>query len=197
MWLDFFGAITSLIATLLFVYANRYAWLMTCLAAGVNGVLYFQQGIYADTLLELAYFLTATYGWFAWKRLSHKSALPVQYLSLQQALQSIAVSAALFVLLYFLLTHYTPSKIPGLDAITVALSLTAQGLMCRKYIEAWFFWWVTDVLYIGLYSVKHLPFHVALMLVYTSLAVQGYLRWKQLQPKPLLKEDTYDYSGSL
>lgn len=191
MWLDFFGAITSLIATLLFVYANRYAWLMTCLAAGVNGVLYFQQGIYADTLLELAYFVMSAYGWIAWKNPSDKPALPVQNLSLQQVLQSIGISTALFILLYFLLTQYTPSKVPGLDAITVALSLTAQGLMCRKYIEAWFFWWITDLLYTGLYSIKHLPFHVALMLIYTSLAVQGYLRWKQLQPKPLLIDEIY------
>ena len=58
LFLDCFGTLASLLATYYFIRLNKLAWLVSLAAIGLNGVLYWQKGIYADTALEGIYFLS-------------------------------------------------------------------------------------------------------------------------------------------
>jgi len=62
---------------------------------------------------------------------------------------------------------------------TNAMSLIAQWLMARRYIEHWWVWMAVDTLSIGLYWHKSLWFSSGLYTIYLIFCVQGIRLWKK------------------
>lgn len=149
---------------------------MTLLATCLNSILYWQNGIYADMLLELFYFLSTCYGWYLWQKPTEQLG-SIHMLSKKQWTILFIVVMSCFILFSILLSNYTRSNVVLLDALTTSLSLAAQWLMCQKALATWFFWLITDSIYAYMYFHKQLPFHCLLMLVYMGMAIIGYLTW--------------------
>jgi len=53
-------------------------------------------------------------------------------------------------------------------------------MLSRKLIEQWLVWGVVDLITVGLYLYKGIPFTAALYGLYTILAVVGWLRWRKV-----------------
>jgi nicotinamide mononucleotide transporter len=180
MFLDLLGAILSLLATYYFIRINSKAWGISLLAIMMNGWLYWQKGIYADTVLESFYFLSTCYGWYLWRRVLVQNTAPsIIHISLRQCGIVLSLGLIIFVFVAWLLTAFTDSNVVFLDALTTSISLLAQALMCYKMILTWLLWLVTDALYVYMYLHKKLPFHSLLMLIYTGMAIVGYRNWRR------------------
>jgi nicotinamide mononucleotide transporter len=82
-------------------------------------------------------------------------------------------------LLYIGLRRYTSSNVPAGDAITTALSLTAQYMLGRKWLENWLVWIAADVIYVGLYYYKHLYWTALLYAIFIGMCAVGYQGWKK------------------
>lgn len=67
---------------------------------------------------------------------------------------------------------------PWPDAITTALSLTAQVLLCRKRLENWWFWIAADLIYIPMYVARGLSLTALLYVVFLVLCVIGLRTWR-------------------
>lgn len=186
MLLDLFGALASLLSTYYFIHLDRKAWIISLLATCLNGWLYWQKGIYADMLLESFYFLSTCYGWYLWRTPIKQESI-IRRVSLRQWFLLIFFIVSLFTIIWLLLSTSTHSNVALLDSLTTALSLAAQWLMCHKAIATWVIWFFTDAIYAYMYLQKQLPFHCALMVIYTAMAVIGYYMWaKRLtKNKPL------------
>jgi|GEM_PF-1307923 len=182
MFYDLFGALASLLSTYYFIRLDTKAWPIGLLATCLNGWLYWQKGIYADTCLEAFYFLSLGIGWHRWSRqkLGNQQKVLTRLLAWQW-FGLIIASITMYVIIVSLLTKFSHSTIIELDAITATLSLTAQWLMCHKVIATWVLWFITDILYASIYLQKNLPIHVLLMFLYSGLAVVGYLFWSKRQ----------------
>jgi nicotinamide mononucleotide transporter len=176
MLLDIFGAVTSLLSTYYFIRLDSKAWLITLFATCLNGFLYWQKGIYADMLLESFYFLSTCYGWYVWQKPIPRLGI-IRKLSTKQWYLLLILLLSCFLLISGLLFTFTRSNVVILDALTTSLSIAAQWLMCYKAITTWIFWFFTDAIYAYMYLHKQLPFHCLLMLVYTGMAIVGYLTW--------------------
>lgn len=177
MNLDYLGAFFSLLSTLLFVFQSYWAWPMSLLAILVNSYLYLLTGIYADMTLELFYLLSCLYGWWDWKKSADLKEFFVHRLTLKGGAGILLSIGCFYIVFSYFLKTYTHSTVVHLDAITTALSIVGQVLMCYKHIATWVVWFVADSLYVVLYGVKQLPGHVVLMIIYTGLAIWGFYRW--------------------
>jgi len=181
MLFDLIGAVLSLLSTYYFIRLNNKAWFIGMIATGVNGLLYWQKGIYADMGLEIIYFLSMCYGLYLWKDLGSqnidKQNTSIQSLTLNHGLFLTLVFGLIFGIIYGLLLNFTQSTVAFMDAFTASISLVAQWLMCHKFIATWVLWLVTDVLYSFMYLGKNLPFHCLLMIIYAGMAVTGYIVW--------------------
>ncbi|MBL7479822.1 nicotinamide riboside transporter PnuC [Legionella bononiensis] len=181
MLFDLFGALASLLSTYFFIRLNNKAWPMGILATVLNGWLYWHKGIYADMMLEIFYFLSMCYGWSLWYRQSliKETAIqkPLKTLNLTQWLLLTLTLGTVFIFIYYILHSLTHSTVAIMDAATTSMSLVAQWLMCHKIIATWVLWFITDALFAVMYLNKSLPFHCGLMLIYTGLAITGYLVW--------------------
>ena len=59
------------------------------------------------------------------------------------------------------------------------LSVVAMWMLSRKLVEQWLVWLVVDLVTVGLYLYKDLPYTAGLYALYSALAVAGYLRWRR------------------
>ncbi len=179
--LDWVGSIFSLASTLLFVRADIKAWPVGIAATLINMGLYGWLGIYGDMTLEGLYSIMMLYGWYEWLHGGrNKQELNVSHIGWLHAMILVLLAVlGIFSLHYFL--HYeTNSQVPYLDAFTTIISLCAQWLTCRKIIESWVLWFITDVIYTGLFFYKGIPVHSVLHAVYLVIAIVGYWRWYRL-----------------
>lgn len=179
--LDILGASLAFLTTCFYIKASPWAWPIGVLATINDAVLYALTGIYGDMALQGLYFVSMLYGWFVWTQGgNNKTALPVGHISSRVALYLMLLSVLGVALVSQVLSYYTTSQVPYLDAITMVLSLVAQWMMCRKWIESWVVWLFVDAIYVGLYCYKGIPFHAGLNLVYLLMAVSGYGYWRRL-----------------
>ncbi len=77
----------------------------------------------------------------------------------------------------WVLRRYTNSTVPLLDSLITALSLAAQFMMARKWLENWGVWIAANCLSIGLLIYKGLFLTSGLYAVYQVLCVMGLLEW--------------------
>jgi nicotinamide mononucleotide transporter len=68
--------------------------------------------------------------------------------------------------------------LPYPDAFTTTLSVIAQFLLTKKYLENWTLWIIADVVYVAVYTIKALYWTAGLYVVFLVLCVKGYRDWK-------------------
>jgi nicotinamide mononucleotide transporter len=74
---------------------------------------------------------------------------------------------------------FTDAALPFWDNGVFVASLLAMWLTARKKIENWIFWFVIDVVSVGLYWIQGLPLYAGLYFVYLAMAVAGWHSWRR------------------
>ncbi|WP_418990700.1 nicotinamide riboside transporter PnuC [Alistipes sp.] len=169
--------------------ADIRLWAVGLVMPLVHGTLYLHAGLYADASMQGYYILAGLYGWIVWRagRRSgrtekHPTAQPapgIAHTPLRLVPLLAAAAAGAFGLLYLLLVRFTDSTVPGWDGLSTALSMAAMWMLSRKYVEQWLVWLAVDGISVGLYLYKGIPLTAGLYLLYSALAVAGYLRWRR------------------
>ena len=90
-----------------------------------------------------------------------------------------AITLALLLLIVFILKTYTDSDVPWGDGFTTAASIVATWMLARKILEHWLVWILVDGVAAGLYIYKGLYPTALLYLVYSIIAVTGYIQWRK------------------
>ena len=78
-----------------------------------------------------------------------------------------------------LLEAFTDASLPYWDSATSILSIGAMWLTVKKKIENWIIWLVVDLLATGIYYYKGIYFYSILYLLYTGMAIAGYISWRR------------------
>ena len=184
--LEHYLEIPATIAGLLNVYlgarGNIWNWFFGVLTVTIYGVVFYQAQLYGDMSLQVVYLLFQFYGWYEWRYRNGESvALKITHMQKQLYYVIILMTLGLAALFIFLLSHYTDSTTPVIDAFTTVVSLVAQWMMCKKWIENWWLWIVVDVVSIYMYAYKHLYVTSGLYVIYLALCFVGYVLWNRLK----------------
>ena len=86
--------------------------------------------------------------------------------------------AVFFGILAWVLTQYTDSSVPLIDAFTTAIFFVGMLEMARKKLAHWLYWIVGDVISIPLYFYKGLTLTSFQYVVFLVLAIMGYVSWR-------------------
>lgn len=176
--LQILGTTLGLIYLWLEYKANIWVWVVSAIMPLVHGTLYLNAGIYADAAMQLYYVAAAVYGLVVWKRNpKEKASGRIKHTPVGWILPLMLAYVVLHVAIYFILTEFTDSRVPLLDAMSTALSIVAMWMLSRKLVEQWLVWLVVDMISVGLYLYKGIPLTALLYTLYCVLAVAGYLRW--------------------
>ena len=179
-WTEIAGFITGAACVWLLVRGSIWNFPVGMVNYVLFIILFINAGLYADAGLQVVYFVLASLGWYWWLKggkehegVEYSDPSPLQFAGCAIAIIVIAAS------LQWLLHRYTDSTVTGWDALTTAMSLTAQFMLSRKWISNWWLWIAVDLIYIPLYISKGLWLTAFLFLIFLGLSIAGLLEWRK------------------
>jgi nicotinamide mononucleotide transporter len=110
------------------------------------------------------------YGLYQWRYGSKENKpIAMQIVSLATCLSLVVAAIILFASIIFILKHSTDSTTIYADATITALSLIAQWMMSKKYLQHWVLWIIIDLISINLYQQNLIFNSVALSNLYAVM----------------------------
>ncbi|SDL46203.1 nicotinamide mononucleotide transporter [Maridesulfovibrio ferrireducens] len=169
---------TGLIYIVLSVRQNALCWPFGIVSVAIWMVVVFQGKLYSDAFLQFIYVVLGFYGWHQWLRggKDHEP-LKVRKIDLKLSLRLAAIGLITFIPLGYISENYLGASFPWWDALTTVISLIAQYLLAKKYLENWILWITADAMYIVIYYLKGWTGYSGLMTVYTVMAIIGFAGW--------------------
>jgi nicotinamide mononucleotide transporter len=145
-------------------------------------VLFLSARLYADSGLQVVYIVLGFAGWRQWLHGgTERSRLTVARSGWPLLAGCVVFAAAATWGLTVLLTA-AHDIAPFWDALTTAVSLTAQFLLNLKRIENWAFWIAADLVYVPLYVVKRLDLTAIVYVLFLALCITGVRAWWRALP---------------
>lgn len=183
--LDIFTTILGIVYLILEYRASIALWVVGIIMPALDVYLYWSHGLYGDAGMAVYYTLAAIYGYAVWrfgkKRGQQEGdTMPITHMPGRLYLPAGVFLVVAWTATYYVLTEFTNSTVPALDAFTNALSFVGLWALARKYVEQWAFWIVVDAVCCYLYVVKGIPFKAGLYGLYVVIAVMGYFKWKAM-----------------
>ena len=142
--------------------------------------------LYSDALLQVYFFVIQIYGLYVWLNgRASDGRVIVAHLGVGMFALYIGATAVAWLILASLMAAYTDAAAPYWDAAVAALSITAQFLLSRRYLQSWYLWIAVDVLAIGLFYTRGLEPTATLYVIFLGLAITGLIQWRQAAMQPV------------
>ncbi len=184
------GVITGILCVYLAAKNNIWNWPIAIVSVLIYIFIFFEAKLYADTGLQVYFFMMNFYGWYFWSRKHERKKVPVTLITLKEIIISVAVIAVFTAGLGFFLYKGTDASFPFVDSFCTACSLVAQVFLARKVLENWLIWIFVDIIYVGVYIFKDLHLTAGMYALYIVIAAIGYFDWRKeyLRSRFLLHE---------
>ena len=176
---------TGIISTMLFVY------------------LLWHYVLWGDMLINVYYTIMSIYGWVLWARNAQDNIITISRTTLADWKTATLLGAFSFLFVigvYYLkpfikndfslqgvtlgFHNFLPTEY--VDVFTTAIFLVGMWLMAKRKIENWLFWIVGDLISIPLYYIKGMVFTSFQYLLFTIIAIMGYLEWRRKLQQELM-----------
>lgn len=179
--LDIAGTIFSLSSTILTWRASILNWPVSLIAIALNTILFYQKGLYANTVLEGVYTAITLYGFYNWYfNQDHLKKVKIRFMSPQTLFRSLFFATVSFVGFYFWLRFYTSSTVPKLDSIVTTMCILGMWAMSKRYIECWALWFVADAFHVAVCSIKQIYAHAIYYNICLIIACLGFMHWHKI-----------------
>ncbi|MCW3085064.1 MAG: nicotinamide mononucleotide transporter PnuC [Bacteroidetes bacterium] len=176
-WLIF---VTALLYVLLAAIENVWCWLFGILSSLFSIYLCYSGRLFLESGLNVFYVVIGIYGWYQWLYGSDKKTeLPLISYSFKKNLLLVLIGAIIWIPFGFAAHKFSTQAMPYLDAFITAFSIVATWMTAKKIIENWLYWIVIDALAILLYTYRGFYLIGLLYIIYTLLAVAGYISWRK------------------
>lgn len=159
---------TGIVATLIFAYL-LYKW-----------------ELFGDMIINVYYFVMSVYGWYLWSKSSDDSPiLPISKMSRGDYKTSTLIF--IFSIIFVALVYFYFEKFgvwwSYVDILTTGLFFIGMYLLAKRKVEHWIFLIIGDFISVPLYYLKGYTITGILFVIYTIIAVLGYLEWKKIWHK--------------
>ena len=137
---------------------------------------------FGDMMMNIYYSLMSIYGWWNWSRIENdKYLLKITRFSKNDLGLTVFLFLLTVTITYAVYTfNLTEIKIPNyIDIFTSGIFFTAMWLMANKKLESWVFWIIGDIITVPLYAYRGLGMLSLQYIIFTILAIQGYIEWKK------------------
>lgn len=171
------------IASVIFAKKENILVYPTGLVATIITVyLLYKAGYFGDMMLNFYYSVMSIYGWWNWSRKKQDdSVIPISKTTMREK------GIGTLMLIITMIVTYGVYKYFGqeiksenyIDIFTSGVFFTAMWFMANKKIENWTLWIFADIITVPLYAYRGLGMLSLQYLIFTILAIQGYLKWKK------------------
>lgn len=181
--IEILGTLFLIAYVVLAAKENIWCWLMGIIGSALNIYLFWVcSKLYSEAILSLYYVVTGIIGWVLWK--SPKKKIPVIKVSLTAHVVFVIFGIALSFGFYLIVTNvFIDAARPLLDSFTTVFGFLVTLITIKKWISSWVYWIVIDVVTAYMYWSQSLNIYSGLMILYTILAIYGYIEWKKSKPQ--------------
>ncbi|OIQ20254.1 nicotinamide riboside transporter PnuC [Lacinutrix sp. MedPE-SW] len=155
---------TGLVATIITVY------------------IFLHDELLGDMMLNFYYSVMSIYGWWNWSRKKEdKYVVPISRTNNKEKAIGFLMFLITMVVTYFVYKAYgtTIDSSNYIDIFTSGVFFTAMWFMANKKLENWTLWIFADLITVPLYAYRGWGMFSLQYLIFTILAIQGYLAWKK------------------
>jgi nicotinamide mononucleotide transporter len=143
---------------------------------------------FGDMMMNFYYSVMSLYGWWNWSRKrDNKFIVPISRTSQKEKIIGIGMFVLTMIITYLVYKGFDYiMELPNyIDIVTSGIFFTAMWYMANKKLENWTLWIIADIITIPLYAHRGLGMLSLQYLIFTILAIQGYIEWKKTLNKNL------------
>lgn len=159
---------------------NVHTWWTGIVGCSLFGLLFAQNRLYADVMLQVFFVATGVLGWWRWLRGNHGAPLPITHAGWRTLAWMIPVGVAASAGYGALLHVYTNAYAPFIDSAVLVFSVIAQLLMMQRRIENWPVWLLVNTIAVPLYFSRGLHLTAFLYLCFWVNAIVSWVWWTRL-----------------
>ncbi|AUC13953.1 nicotinamide mononucleotide transporter [Tenacibaculum sp. SZ-18] len=158
-------------------------------ATVITVYLLYKAEYFGDMMMNFYYSVMSIYGWWNWSRKKdEKIVVPISRTNKREKVIGFVLFVATVAITYLVYQYYgyeikTENYI---DIFTSGVFFTAMWFMANKKLENWTLWIFADLITVPLYTYRGLGMLSLQYLIFTILAVQGYITWKKSLDNPKL-----------
>ncbi|MBO9580690.1 MAG: nicotinamide mononucleotide transporter [Sphingobium sp.] len=176
--LEYLAAALGIVNIVLIVLRSLWNYPFGIAMVALSFFVFFEARLYSDALLQIFFLVVQIYGWWSWLRgRDTQGALIVERAGMRTVAGwsvGIAIATGLW---GWLMHRLTNAAFPWWDAAVAMISIAAQIMMSRRWIENWMLWVLVDGLAVGLYATRGLWAFAGLYVVFFVVAAWGWWEW--------------------
>lgn len=174
--LEWIAVCSSIIYVILAARKLIYCWLFAFISSALYVYICFSANLYLESVLQLFYVVMAVVGFLLWNKSDSGKIIswPIKYHVINLSLSTFTA-----LLLGYLFSAYTDQANPYVDASTTVFSLVATFMVTKKVLENWIYWIIIDAVSVYLYFSRDLHLTAVLFVIFTILAIAGYVSWNK------------------
>lgn len=197
IWLEAIATAFGLASVYFSIKKNIWVYPTGIISTIIYVYLLFSAGLLGDTMINVYYTVMSVYGWVLWSKNSddqvHVEAEKATKSEWMMGLALFILSLILVTVVYyfkpFIDNHFDMAGVElglshldwanWLDVFTTSVFLVGMWFMAKRKIENWLFWIVGDLICIPMMAYKGLGITSIQYLIFTAMAVIGYLEWRK------------------
>ncbi len=195
--LEAIAAVFGLLSVFFSIKKNILVYPTGIISTVIYVYILFIFGLFGDLMINFYYTVMSIYGWVLWSKSSEDNIhIEVTNTTKKEWVYSLLLFI-LSIVLVSIVYYYKPFinnkfSMEGisldfshldwankLDIITTAIFLVGMWLMAKRRIENWIFWILGDFISVPMYLYKGLGITSVQYLIFTVLAILGYLSWRK------------------
>ena len=194
IFLEAVAAFFGLLSVFFSVKRNIWVYPTGIISTTIYVYILFNFGLLGDMLINVYYSIMSIYGWISWNKNTENQIISVDFAKKKDwlvglnlfAMSCIAV-CGVYYFKPFIDNHFSMKGVSlgfqqldwanWLDIFTTSLFLIGMWFMAKRKVENWLFWIVGDLICVPMMLYKGLGITSLQYLVFTIMAVMGYLEW--------------------
>ena len=175
------AALLGLINVALVVRRSVWNYPFGLAMVSLYGVLFFEQRLYSDMLLQVFFFVIQLYGWVNWARAGKfEGGVVVENMRWPERIGWLVFAAGFSLSLGTAMAGFTDAAAPYVDSAIAGFSVAAQMLQSWRRVESWVLWIGVDVVAVGLFIWRGLYVTAGLYAIFLMMCLFGLREWLRM-----------------
>ena len=162
-------------------------------ATGITVYIFLHDELMGDMMMNFYYSVMSIYGWWNWSRKkNNKHVVPISRTNTKEKWIGFGMFLLTMLITYLIYKGYGTEIDSSnyIDIFTSGIFFTAMWFMANKKLENWTLWIFADIITVPLYAYRGWGMLSLQYLIFTILAIQGYLAWKKSLNKSQIETQT-------
>ncbi|WP_299156972.1 nicotinamide riboside transporter PnuC [uncultured Tenacibaculum sp.] len=182
IWLEFIAIIFGLLSVWYSKQNKIWVFPTGMISTSIFVYLLLKWQLLGDMMINGYYFIMSVYGWYIWTRkIDATHITPISRTTPKEKKASVFIFLATLVFVYAVYTYFDKwnNWTAYIDTVTTAVFFVGMWLMAKRKIENWIYWIIGDIISVPLYFYKGFTFTSLQYLIFTFVAIAGYITWKK------------------